>query len=132
MRRFAPGPKHKEKTNSRQQYVLEFPEGSTELQEVFDIIRILASDAFRGNLFPVHVRVLHGSEVGDHRLLRVPDGSTKWESTVILPSTSTPRRDSGSVVIQMPSGLRTIPKQVPSVVNTVRKLNRIKNEKIKF
>ena len=126
MRRFAPGPNHKEKTDSRQQYVLEFPEGSSEFQEAFDIIRLLASDTFRGNMFPVRVRVLHGSEVGEHRLLRVPDGSTKWESTVFLPSTSTPRRDSGSAVIEVPSGLRTIPKQVPSVVNTVRKLNRIK------
>ena len=125
MRRFDPGPKYDEKTDSRQQYVLEFPEGSAEFQEVFDVIRILASDACRGNVFPVHVRVLHGNEVGDHRLLRVPDRSTKWESTVLLPSTSTPKRNSSSVVIDMPSDLRTIPKQVPSVINTVRRLNRI-------
>ena len=132
MRRFNPGPKYDEKTDSRQQYVLEFPEGSREFQEVLDIVRILASDACRGNTFPVRVRVLHGQEVGDHRLLRVPDGSTKWASTVVLPSTSTPRRNSGSVVLDMPSDLRTIPKQVPSVINTVRKLHNIgKNKTIK-
>ena len=122
MRRFALGPKRKGKIDSRQQYVLEFPEGSAEIREVFDIIRILAGDACRGNKFPVRVRVLHGHEVGDHLLLRLPDGSTKWKSTVVLPSTSTPRRNSGSVVIDMPSDIKTIPKQVPSVINTVRKL----------
>ena len=123
MRRFALGSKHKKrKADSRQRYVLEFPEGSAEFHEVFDVVRILAGDASRGNVFPVHVHVLHGNEVGHHRLLRVPDGSTKWESTVIQPSTSTPRRNS-SVVIEMPSSLPTIPKQVSSVMYTVRKLN---------
>ena len=131
MRRFNPGPKYNEKTDSRQQYVLEFPEGSREFQEVFDIVRILASDACRGNKFPVCVRVLHGHEVGVHRLLRVPDGSTKWSSTVIPPSTSTPRPNS-RVVLDMPSDLRTIPKQVPNVINTVRKLHNIgKNKTIR-
>ena len=128
MRRFNPGPKYDEKTDSRQQYVLEFPEGSREFQEVYDIVRILASDACRDNKFPVRVRVLHGHEVGDHRLLRVPDRSTKWSSTVILPSTSTPRPNS-RVVLDMPSDLRTIPKQVPNVINTVRKLHNIRKNK---
>ena len=125
MRRFDPGPKYDEKTDSRQQYVLEFPEGSREFQEVYDIVRILTSDACRDNKFPVRVRVLHGHEVGDHRLLRVPDRSTKWSSTVTLPSTSTPRPNS-RVVLDMPSDLRPIPKQVPNVINTVRKLHNIR------
>ena len=129
LRRFDPDSEHKGKLSSGQKYTLEFPEGSAELREVFDLIRCLAGDAFRRNVFPVTVRVRQGSQVADHKLLRHRDESTSWESTVISPTTSTPREGSKSVGVRAPSSLRTIPKQVPNVVNTVRNLNKI--EKIK-
>ena len=122
MRRFAPDSKHKGELSSGQQYSLEFPVGSTELLEVFDVIRCLASDTFRKNMFPVLVRVRHGSDVANHQLVRHRDGSTSWESKAVLPTTSTPRGSPKSVGAGVPSSLRTIPKQVPSVVNTVRNI----------